>query len=318
MRLLSRELTLASTLLVVIVLFSILAISDLSTAVADDQANPPLLDGAQVAATARIDSATSRLHELTWTAGQKYPLVNGMAMPPPQAVKPNAQPDSYGGHYYAGSVYSGLTHYASWMITKIRTPSAYPIGSEFYYVLLSAWDKHASYDQIGFAAAGGHWGLTYSYTTGLTTSCTGTITYHYNPSAKTLTAGQLYLFAMTTVSGPGVWFELYTFNAAGAITLAWALYAASGSTNPGLIAQNYYCGYYDYTDYQETYGWTSSAEPNPYGASYYLYYYFTQNWWGTGASGPPWTLATWAAWKTSNAPPLNYATISGNNVYVYN
>jgi hypothetical protein len=204
------------------------------------------------------------------------------------------------------------------LITTITTPSATPLASEFYYVLLSAWGNAASYDQIGFAAYSGHWGLTYSWTTGKTTSCTGTITYHYSANAKVLTAGQQYLFAMTTMETDGkvhgyVWFEAYTMPGQ---VLVWALHSYTHDWK--FLVQGFYCGYYDYTDYQETYGWTSAANPNPYGASWYLYFYFTQTWWGTGTVGPPWTAATWTAWHTSNAPPLNYASISGNNVYVYN
>jgi hypothetical protein len=321
MRLISRELTFATTLLIVIALFSTIAITGLSTAVADDMASPPLLGNAQVDANMRTASATSRLNELTWTTGQKYPVVNGKAVPPPQAVSPNEPPTigptTTGGHYYAGSVYSGTTHLATWMIMKIYIPSATPDSSQFYYVLLSAWDTHASYDQIGFANANGVWGLTYSYTTGLTTGCTGTISYHYSANAKVLTKGQLYMFAMTTVSGPGVWLEEYKLSSTGAATLEWANHYPSGSPNPGLTVQPFYCGYYDYTDYQETYGTTSSAYPSPYGAPMALLFLFSYNYWGTGASGPPWTATTWSAWHTSNAPSFNYATIGGINVIVY-
>jgi len=201
------------------------------------------------------------------------------------------------------------------MVTEITPPSATPLASQFYYVLQSTWDNKASYDQIGFANANGVWGLTYSWTTGLSpTLCTGTISYHYSANAKVLTAGQQYLFAMTTLETDGkghgyVWFEAYTMPGQ---TLVWALHAHT--TGWVLNVKNFYCGYYAYTDYEEIYGTTTS----PYGAPTFLYFYFTLNKWGTGATGPPWTYATWVTWKSGTAPSFIHTTLYYSDVYIYN
>jgi hypothetical protein len=322
MRLASREITLATALLIVIVLFSTIAISQMSTAVADNMASPPLLDNAQIAPAAIIVSGNNAPNQLSWTAGDPYPLVNGKVTPPPQAVKPEPNstggpPVTIGGHYYSGGVYHGTAHTASWIIAQVAVPSSdKPDSSEFYYVLLSAWDNAGSYDQIGFSGDYGVWGLTYSYTTGPCTSPT----YHYSANALALTSGQAYLFAMTTVSGPGVWLEAYSIHISSGVgvrTLIYAQHYLTGATNPGLTVQDFYCGSYDYTVYQETYGTTTYNYPNPYGMPLEIFFIFGTNEWGTGTSGPPWTWTTWSQWWTSNAPPLNNARAIGNNIYIY-
>jgi hypothetical protein len=219
----------------------------------------------------------------------------------------NSTAKSYGGHWYAGSVYSGTAALTSWVLTEISVPSATsPDSSEFYYVLLSIWDSAGSYDQVGFAGDSGVWGLTYSYTTG---SCSNP-TYVYNPDALNLVPGQEYLFAITTVSGPGTWIEAYSVSSTGGITLVFSLHAPTGAANPGLEQEGFYCGYYDYTDYEEVYGTTTYTQPEPYGAPGGFQWYFHENCYGSSGCN---TFTPWTAWKSSNAPPGTAASISKYN-----
>ena len=248
-------------------------------------------------------------HALTWSPGQPYPQVNGNPAPPALAAPLNvnaSEPKAYGGHWYAGSVYctSCASALTNWVLAEISVPSAGSSdSSEFYYVLLSIWDNAGSYDQIGYSGDNGVWGLTYSYTTG---SCSSP-TYVYNPDYFSLTPGQEYLIAITTQNGPGTWLEVYTVSNTGAITLIFSLHAPTGATSPGLEQASFYCGYYDYTDYEEVYGTTTYTQPDPYGAPGGFTWYFHENCYGSSGCN---TYTPWSAWKTSNAPPGTKATIS--------
>ena len=301
------------TCLIAIFLLSAPSLGYLSTVHADT-AGPPLVAGSQMAPNAHVNTA-GPMPELTWTVGQPYPVVNGKSVPPPIALSNSSlPPPTTGGHWWVGSVYKGKPKGAAWLWTVVTTPSANPLSSEFYYVLLSAWDTAGSYDQVGFSGDSGVWGLTYSYTTG-----TCAATYIYSANAMTMTPGQKWGFYLTTVSGPGTWAEAYAISSTGTYSLVWALHMPTGAGNPGLIVKNFYCGDYDYTDYQETYGTTSSSQPNPYGASYGVFFDFTTNAWGTGAMGfPPWTATAWKAFNTGNNPSFVTAKISGQEVTVYN
>lgn len=248
---------------------------------------------------------------LTWTSGQPYPEVNGKPVPPPMAYRAHAPAAStLGGHWYAGSVYSGPTTNTSWVFAEISIPSAAaPDTSEFYYVILSIWDNNGSYDQIGFTDDYGTWGLAWSYTTG---SCSS-VTYYYSPDAVTLTPGQLYLFAITThLSGghTGVVEEAWSVSSTGATSSVYYSLKATGATDPGLNQSGFYCGYYDYTDYEEVYGNNSTAQPDPYGAPGGFVWFFHDNLNYT-YSGPSagYNFVSWSAWKTGNAPPGTHAAI---------
>ncbi|HEV2316068.1 MAG TPA: hypothetical protein VGV89_00635 [Thermoplasmata archaeon] len=246
---------------------------------------------------------------LSWTAGQSYPQVDGKVIPPPVASLRNAPaaPITYGGHFYAGSVYSGSAVNNTWVLSEITVPSAAtPDSSQFYYVLTSIWDNGGSYDQIGFADDYGTWGLVYSYTTGTCSSPT----YHYSANYQTLTPGQEYLLAITTSGSTGgstgTWLEEYTVSSTGVITQIFALKGATGATDPGLQQAGFYCGYYDYTDYEEVYGNTTYWQPDPYSSPAGLTFWFHLN--CNGGSGcNSWT--TWTAWKSSYAPPGTASTI---------
>jgi hypothetical protein len=310
----SRRSKITSAALLIAALMAVMAVANGANAVnaassAASSHTPPLLPGASAAPSA-VGSTTSA-NSLTWTQGRAYPTVSGNAVPPPDApasAAASSAPQTVGGHWYAGSVSNGLSGTTGWILSEISIPSANtPDSSEFYYVLTSAWDNAASYDQIGFADNYGTWGLTYSYTSGLTTSCTGTLTYHYSPDAKALVAGQEYLLAMTTVSGPGVWFEVYTVSTTGVVSLYWSLHASTGASNPGLELQSFYCGFYNYTDYEEVYGTTAYTQPDPYGAPGGLQFYFHENCYGT--SVPCGTYTKWTAWTSGNQPYGTTATI---------
>ena len=269
--------------------------------------SPPLLPGATMAPNAVVVDPANDAHKMTWTKGQEVPIANGKQTPPPLAVPKDVNasaPTTFGGHWYAGSVYSGASTLNNWVLSEISVPSAAaPDTSQFYYVLTSIWDNAGSYDQIGFSDTFGHWGLTYSYTTG---SC-GSPSYVYNPDYFDLVPGQEYLLAMTTASGPGTWEEVYTVSSTGAISQIFALHAPTGASDPGLEQAAFYCGYYDYTDYEEVYGTTAYTQPDPYGAPANLEWYFHENCNGpTGCN----TMTTWNAWKTSNAPMGTMATIA--------
>jgi hypothetical protein len=273
----------------------------------------PLLPGAS-ATLSTMTSATAA-NSLTWTQGRAYPVVDGKVVPPPLApassLGSGAAPQTVGGHWYVGSVSSGISGLASWILSEISIPSAgQPDSGIFYYVLTSVWDNAASYDQIGFTDDYGVWGLTYSYTSGMTTSCAGTLSYHFSPDAKAMIPGQEYLLAMTTVSG-GVWFEVYTVSATGAISLYYSLHAATGASSLGLQLQPFYCGYYNYTDYQEVWGTTTYTQPDPYGAPVGLQFFFHENCYDlNGVQNACGTYTNWAAWASGSQPNGAAATIS--------
>ena len=271
------------------------------TVVQSQASSPPLLPGARIAPSAVVvDAATTA--SLTWAKGQAYPLVNGKATPPPDAPPRSAASGppttTYGGHWWQGSDYSGTSGLTTWVLAEISVPSVNsPDSTEFYYVLLSIWDNTGSYDQVGFADNYGVWGLAYSYTTGPCTSST----YHYSADVQSLTKGQEYLLAITTIQGSGYMYEeVYTVSTSGTISLTWSLGVKNGVANPGLEKAAAYCGYYDYTDYEEVYGTTSYTQPDPYGAPGGLEFYFHYNCYGsTGCNS--WT--TWTAWWSTTATP---------------
>jgi hypothetical protein len=210
---------------------------------------------------------------------------------------------------------------SNWVFAETSVPSTLlPDLREFYYVILSIWDSTGSYDQIGFANDYGIWGLAWSFTTGPCTS----LTYHYTPFQFPLRPGQEYLFAITTASAPLMYEEAYTVSTTGAFTLIFALSVNNGVTSPGLEqAAGYVCSptvtYYDYTDYEEVYGTTTYAQPDPYLAPGGLEFYFHENSYLVTVSGTA-TFTPWTAWWSTNAPgtPEGPATIDGELVFIHN
>lgn len=209
-------------------------------------------------------------------------VVDGSAHAPhpwlvPVSPAPSAGPALYTTHYWAGAYYSGSSGTSTQLSTTVTIPTAVPSSSEFYYVLLSAWDSAGSYDQVGFTNDYGHWGFTYSYTT----SCAGT--YYYNPSYVTLTRGWTYTFTMN-LSGTGN----LTFAAKHAGSYVVSYTAASGGKH-FLDQGTYSCNsasYYDLTDYEEAY---AVVQPMP-----SFDYFFKSN----AASN-----ASVTAWASLGAPP---------------
>lgn len=110
------------------------------------------------------------------------------------------EPPSYSAHWYKGSVSPWYLNPSTttYLSVDIKTPNGLPGNGEFYYVLLSCIDSAGSYDQIGFSADYGHWGLTWSWTE---VDFWGGYTYHYDPSAITLSTNTHYRFEMSLSNG---------------------------------------------------------------------------------------------------------------------
>ena len=172
--------------------------------------------------------------------------------PHPGPVRAGANP-AYAGHYYAGSVYSGVPVNSTQLSATIHVPQDAPQIADFYYVLLSVWDDAGSYDQIGFANAFGVWGFTYS----ATDYCGHN--YFFSPDAFDLTAGTTYNFSMTLWRGSVNYTATYVSNR----TLAFEYTQSTGGhvfLNDGF----YPCennSYYDLTDYEEVYFSNNTVPP---------------------------------------------------------
>jgi hypothetical protein len=232
---------------------------------------------------------------------------NGVASAPPEHTtslsspfgaipfSPNS-PASY--HWYAGGVYSGSSGAVyGGVSTVIKVPSGAPKANQFYYEILSIWDSANSYDQLGFAAKNGHWGLAYSSTTG---SCSSP-TYVYNASALALTPGTTYKFviSISTGFGGGVFFNAYVGS-----KNVFFLLVSDGATY--FHAASAFCNSYDYTVYQEAYMPTSSAVPSFNFVYTANYYYASPNLGSKSASGL-------AAFYVKPLPSVVKVAISGTS-----
>jgi hypothetical protein len=65
---------------------------------------------------------------------------------------PLAEPDSDDYHYWIGANYTGQSSSSTSIYTSITIPSSGPASGDTYFVLLSAWDAHGHYDQIGMSS----------------------------------------------------------------------------------------------------------------------------------------------------------------------
>jgi hypothetical protein len=204
-------------------------------------------------------------------------------------------------HWYAGGVYSGSSGSATVVTSQIKIPIGKLPATQFYYVILSIWDNTGSYDQIGFTNDYGAWGLAYSYTTGLNPStCKGTVSYHYSSNAVRLAAGTTYNFTIS-ISGGTVSFNAWSYN-----THVFTLSATNGATSFSVAAS--YCGYYDYTVYEEAYMLTARAVPN------HSFLWSLNDYFGTaGVVFPGWT-----AFKAGPVPAAVIVTVTGNKVFIKN
>jgi len=236
--------------------------------------------------------------ELTWTEGSPYPVVHGHTIFPPVPESRSASSSGFFTHWYAGGDYDSSTQQpARTITTTITTGTTNPNSADFYYVLVSAFDNNGSYDQLGFSADNGVWGLSYSWTSG-----NGKHTvYHYSANALQLAPKTAYTFTITVSGGAA------TFAVTGGTS--WSLPAATGGTN--LVLANFYAGYYDYTDYEEV--WQTSNH----GGAPQFNFDFTKNSW-TGTSGGP-NKPTWTTFITPKTP--TYIVLSflvNGNVIVTN
>ena len=154
---------------------------------------------AYASSRARLWQATpsAPTRELSWATGKPLPVTNGHVVFPPQEPAP-----SYYIHWFAGSVYpsSLASQNASTISVNITIPHSEPRPEQYYYVLLSAFDSNGSYDQIGFCAYYGVWGLAYSWTT-TGSPYPGSVTYIFDPIAMILSPGVAYMFSITTQVG---------------------------------------------------------------------------------------------------------------------
>ena len=190
-------------------------------------------------------------------AHARVPLTGPLSRFPHPSPIPAGSSPLYSGHYYAGSVYNSTLVNSTQLSATINIPLDNPQLTDFYYVLLSVWDDAGSYDQVGFANAGGVWGFTYSSTS----YCGGN--YYYTPDAFNLNAGTTYTFGMTLWRGT-VNFTADYLNGTNAFT--WTQYTGGHVflNEAFYTCTSYYYGnvsYYDLTDYEEVYATNNPVVP---------------------------------------------------------
>jgi hypothetical protein len=177
----------------------------------------------------------------------------------------------------------------------VGVPRDTPSRSDFYYVLVSAWDEAQSYDQLGFTSGSGVWGVSYS----TTTPCAGI--YSFVTDAYNLTAGTSYNFTMSVSAG------IVEFSATPVGgSLAWSHSVSTGATS-FIIAQRDTCGTnstLDYTDYEEVYDTAAPVPPYPFS--------FTANEFGNTST------TAWVPISGGGAPLSVPTAIAGSSVTIEN
>jgi hypothetical protein len=130
----------------------------------------------------------------------------------------------YSGQYLEGVYYSGPTTTATTVQADIAVPHDSPPTSDFYYVVVSAWDSSNSYDFVGIANNYGTWQVVY-----LSTSSCPTTETSFNPtiSSQKLNPGLTYLFALTASSGTISFNVLYSSNG----TSLWGTTSQTGGSS---------------------------------------------------------------------------------------
>lgn len=218
---------------------------------------------------------------------------------PHPAPIPSVHPQSYFGHYYAGSVYNGTPVNSTSLSATWNVPEDNPQIADFYYVLLSVWDDAGSYDQVGFTNSGGVWGFTYSSTD----YCASY--YYYNPDAFSLNDGTTYTFAMTLAGGSVNFSATYPD---GSSAFYWTQYTGGHHfLDDGFYTCDSGYGnatYYDLTDYEEVYQTTNTMVPYD--------WHFTSNL----ADAVP--LTPWSVFTSSGLPGAISVLISTDNTLVAN
>jgi hypothetical protein len=174
-------------------------------------------------------------------------------------------------------------------------PRDLPAKTDFYYVLESAWDDAASYDQLGFTAGSGVWGVAYSTTTPCASS------YSFVTDAYNLTGGTQYTFKMDLEHGS----ITFLVSLAGGTTV-WSHSVVTGGSG-FVISGSYTCATgtsLDLTDYEEVYDTIAPVPPYVFGFASNL------------VNGQP--ESDWVE-ITGGGAPLPVATaITGSNVTVQN
>ncbi|MFQ5961962.1 MAG: hypothetical protein ACE5MG_11260, partial [Candidatus Methylomirabilales bacterium] len=211
-------------------------------------------------------------------------------------------PPGFIAQWYAGAVYLGNPTTTTSLQVDIQVPHDYPPSGDFYYVLLSVWDNNDAYDQIGFAATDGHWGLTWA----ALEVCAEAI--FFDPDAYVLSLGKTYTFKMEISAG------LVTFSAYLGLTQVWSLSHFTGGT-AFVLDDEYSCGgqtYRDYTDYEEVFDLVDEFE---FGSLPSYSFFFSDNKAG-GVSVTDWGRFT----QNVTVPMLRelWVDISGSDVTIEN
>jgi hypothetical protein len=113
-------------------------------------------------------------------------------------VAASKSPAAYSGQYLEGVYYSGTSTTSTIVEADIAVPLDSPPASDFYYVVVSAWDSSNSYDFVGFADNYGSWQVVY-----LSSSPCPVASLNFSPTiaSQQLTPGLTYRFAMSASSG---------------------------------------------------------------------------------------------------------------------
>jgi hypothetical protein len=182
--------------------------------------------------------------------------------------------------------------------TTCTIPNATPSTYDLYAVLLSAFDSNGSYDQIGFDAYNGVWGLVYSWTT---INASGGLVYHPENENQSqylhemnLSMSTAYTFVIT-VNNLQANFSLYYQNLTGG-----ALFCQLEPTGGNYLILNYTLEEPDgtdddYTVYEEV---KSTAT---YGGVPGFNFYFYQNYWSL--NGGPGCAPSWQQCQSTYPPP---------------
>jgi hypothetical protein len=234
-------------------------------------------------------------------------MINGKISYPTFAPIPSDP--SFGTLWWAGSVYpqSLANQNAMSICATIDVPNSTPSSEEFYYILLSCYDSNGSYDQLGFCADYGIWGLAYSYTVG---NPANTGNYRWDADAMNLSQGTTYTFNIT-VENTIAYFVAYQGS-----TEVWSEANYTGGNYLILANQDPYwgSGSEGYTSYEEVHNTTTEG-----GAPSFNFYFYHQYWVATNGSSyaSTWTSFTVAQYGYS-VPNGVEIVIDGDSVMIGN
>jgi hypothetical protein len=233
--------------------------------------------------------------------------------------RPPADPKT---HWYAGSIYPSSIPIqdATEIYATIKVPSNAPLSDENYYLLLSAWDSNNSYDQIGFDAIDGLWGLVYSW---VTFDNYGTPTTYPYPNKNdlfkyedemNLSLGTTYCFVITTQSN----YTYFDVNLEDGTQIFQAVAPTGGNylilNNSIYINSAWYGWVPDYQTYEEV--WKTHATN---GAPNFDFYFYNQGWVatnGTSYVANVWNNFTWADPSYNAVIPSGVAVVITDDAVV--